>query len=126
MRRPYVGSQGAGRRSYTEAEQRRVVAALTEHCVGRENAVSAETFQLAYCPELEPRTVRAIVSDRDGLDYLLVNEGIGLQYVAETCDEAEGTTAKLRARARTELQRADRRDAYANEHLRRQQQVMAL
>ena len=44
----------------------------------------------------------------------------------EVADEGDVTTAKLEARATTELRRAARRTAYANTKMRRQQQAMAL
>lgn len=120
------GSQLSGRREYNDAEAKRVVYALIFNCTGEAQAISAADFAENYCPGLDPRTVRAIVSDRDGVDYLLANPGDGRQWVCEIADEGDTTTAKLRARAKTELERAARRTAYANTQLGRQQMAMEM
>ena len=122
----WTGAQSHGRVTYTDAERYNVVAALIDKCRGEPNAISAQHFAENYCGSLDPRTVRAIVADRDGIDYLLANPGDRRQWVCETADEGDATTRRLTARATTELQRAARRTAYANTKMHRQQQAMAL
>ena len=69
---------------------------------------------------LEGRTVRAILSDHDGVDFLLAYHN-DLLYDAETFEEGIGHTERLRARAKTELDRVGRRERYARTYLQRQQ-----
>ena len=130
----WTGQQAAGSREYSEADARAVVALLIQHCTGPSCAMSAEDFAAAYTGALgarggsgargglglSPRATRAILSDRDGIDFLLANEGNGLMYVCELADDGEATTRKLAARAQTELRRVARRREFAARLLRRQ------
>lgn len=126
--RRWTGQQAAGSREYSEADARAVVALLIQHCTGPSCAMSAEDFAAAYTGALgargglglSPRATRAILSDRDGIDFLLANEGNGLMYVCELADDGEPTTRKLAARAQTELRRVARRREFAARLLRRQ------
>lgn len=124
----WVGQQGSGSRAYTDAQQRGVVRLLREHVTGRASAMAQGDFYTAFLEgnDISERAFRQIVSDRDGRDYLLVNEGNGRMYLADHADEAEATTRKLHARAQTELRRVARRNAYAEQELGRRQQAMAL
>ena len=122
----WVGAQGGGARDYTDVQARQVVELLREHVTGRANAISSDDFHTAFVAALgiSPRAFRAIVSDRDGIDFLVANEGNGRLYLCETADEGEATTARLAARAQTELRRVSRRRAFAVERLGRRQGLL--
>lgn len=110
----WTGSIGAGRREYEPADVERVVRALPR---GRQEAMSLRTFVDSV--GMEARAVRAILSDRDGLDFLLAYDD-NLMWAAEFAEEGYGHTEMLRARARKELARVARRERFAATMARRQ------
>lgn len=58
-------------------------------------------------------TVRAIIADRDGVDFLIANAGDRALYVCATAQDGDVTTGKLAARITTERERLARRQVYA-------------
>ena len=107
----WYGNQRAGWYTYTEAERVRVVSLLLEHCAGPGQAMTAEEFQV-LCEPVSPRQVQQILSDRDGIDYLLSRSDRKL-FVCQLADEGLATTKMLKARAASELARVARREMYA-------------
>ncbi len=85
---------------------------------GRREAVTMRTFTETL--GMDGRTVRAILSDHDGVDYLQAHDG-DLFWDAETYEEGIGWTETLRARAMTELGRVARRERFAGTNLQRKQ-----
>src|SRR5690348_10133380 len=105
----WQGGHGAGGSEYSEAEYRRVVSNILAHPTRR----TAEEISLAT--RVDGRTIRAIVSDADGVEFVLtLGEGIG---VATCTDEAHEGTRRLRSQATKMLERAARRDGWAQANL---------
>ena len=120
MTRSWQGAAQAGSREYDDADVERVLDRLPR---GSANATTMRTF--ADIVGMEGRQVRAILSDRDGIDYVLAYDG-DLFWAAEFFEETRGWTETLRARAQTELDRVGRRERYARMTLpRRQPELMA-
>ena len=113
--RSWSGAAQSGSRDYEPEDVERVLAALPH---GRQEAVTSRTF--AESLGMEGRTVRAILSDRDGTDYLQARDG-DLFWDAETYEDGTGWTEMLRARARTEMERVARRERFARTNLERKQ-----
>jgi hypothetical protein len=110
----WSGGIASGGREYTPEDVAQVVAALPR---GRQEAMSLRTFVDSL--PLEARAARAVLSDRDGVDFLLAYDD-GLMWAAEFLEEGYGHTEMLRARARKELARVARRERYAATMARRQ------
>jgi hypothetical protein len=113
----WTGQKDTGGREYTSAEYARVVAFMASlRGVTTYEAVSQAT-------SIGGRTVRAALSAADGVEFVLAlsDEKLG---VAQSCDEAEHGTRRLRAQARTMVERAERRERWSAEHLPRWQQRM--
>jgi len=106
----WTGRKDTGGQTYTESDVMRVRKAMGIR-VGRDRAISLEILR-ANCL-LEARTLRAILSDRDGIDYVLsfVGEDGGSKavFACEFADDAEGYTRRLMAQAETILERVTRR-----------------
>ena len=120
MTHPWSGAAQSGSRDYEPADVERVLAAIPK---GRQEAVTSRTF--AEMLGMEGRTVRAILSDRDGIDYLQARDG-DLFWDAAYLEDGIGWTETLRARATSELKRVARRERYARDRLERRQGMMAL
>ena len=112
---PWSGQAQSGSRDYGPADVERVLGALPR---GRQAAVTSRTFTEML--QMDGRTVRAILSDYDGLKYLQARDG-DLFWDAESFEEGIGHTEMLRARALSELDRVARRERYARATLQRQQ-----
>ena len=115
MTRSWSGAAQSGSREYGPADVERVLDALPR---GRQGALTSRTF--AEVLGMDGRTVRAILSDRDGIDYLQARDG-DLFWDAAFLEDGIGWTETLRARATTELQRVARRERYAKTTLDRRQ-----
>jgi len=114
----WSGSIATGSREY-DAHQRADVLKelLSGRYAGRRNLVRVE--DLAGIVGLQGRTLRAILTDIDGRECVLgVDEG-GI-FVAECYEETKSWTRTLRARARSESERAVRRERLARTLPRRQ------
>lgn len=120
MARAWSGAAQSGSRDYEPADVERVLEALPR---GRQEAVTSRTF--AEMLGMDGRTVRAILSDYDGVKYLQARDG-DLLWDAAYLEEAHGHTELLRSRALTELERVARRERYARTNLERKQGVFAL
>lgn len=98
-----------GRRDYTEAEADAVAAYMLAYCVG---AAAAQTAaDIASRLGMDGRTVRQIVSDLDGVAFL-VGGGDEGWFVAEYAEDAEGMTRRLQATAAALSARVERRAAF--------------
>jgi hypothetical protein len=117
--RSWSGAAQAGSREYTDVDVVRVLERLPH---GRGEAMSLRTFIDSLA--MDARTVRAILADRDGIEFVGAYDG-DLFFAAEFAEETRPHTDKLRARARSELDRVGRRERYAAT-LPRRQEVMAL
>lgn len=113
----WSGAAATGSREYTETDKARVLRELRSGTfTGSGNHTNTESFALHV--GLPGRTLRAILSDIDGVDVLLAitppgKGGEGGFFVAEYADEADAWTRVLKARARKELNRAERREQFA-------------
>ena len=117
MASPWSGLAQSGSRDYESADVERVLDALP---AGRQDAVTLQTFSESL--GMDGRQVRAILSDRDGIDFLLaIHEGTGLMCNAEFLEDATAHTEKLRARAQTLMARVARRERYGRTNLERRQ-----
>jgi malonyl CoA-acyl carrier protein transacylase len=107
----------SGGRDYTEQEYRRVVDYVTTagRVLGNDEIASALS--------IGGRTVRAILSDADGVEFVLSIGDAGI-VIAGSVDESERGTARLRSQARNMNDRADRRERWAQTHLARVQARM--
>ena len=103
------GTHGSGARDYDGKQAASVRHVLRGH-VGAASAVTVD--ELARATGIGGRTVRAVLSDLDGRDFVLGVAGDGV-YVCETADEADGLTAKLESQARKMGERVERRRAFA-------------
>ena len=111
----WQGAAQTGSRDYTDEDVARVLDALPRE---RRYALTTRTF--ADMLQMDGRTVRAVLSTRDGVDFLLAYDG-DLFWAAENYEQTIGHTEMLRARAMTELQRVARRELYARRMLPRLQ-----
>jgi len=102
-----------------------VVAAIRPF-VGEARAVKVADFVAdASVIGISPRTIRQILSDADGVDFVIVYDDNGM-YLADNAEDTEKTTRLLEARARSLAQRATRRRCYTEEHLPRRQMGLGL
>ena len=113
--RSWSGAAQSGSRDYGPEDIARVLDALPH---GRQEAVTLRTFSESL--GMAGRTVRAILSDHDGVDYLQARDG-DLFWDAEAYEDGIGWTEMLRARAMTELGRVARRERFAKTNLQRKQ-----
>ena len=84
----WTGASDAGSREYRPAMRAAVIAQLRHH-VGRRNATTMN--DLAIACRLNGRTLRAIISDIDGVEFVLalLDDDV---YVAETADDTQQFT----------------------------------
>ena len=115
MTSPWSGAAQSGSRDYEPADVERVLDALPR---GREAAMTLRTFTESL--GMDGRTVRAILSARDGVDFLQAFDD-DLMWDAEWLEDATAHTEKLRARAQTLMARVARRERYARTTLQRRQ-----
>ena len=115
----FQGNHGSGGSEYTADQYGKVVAFLEEQT----RMVTAE--DICSATGVGGRTVRAILSDADGVDFVLIL-GDGGYGVASSIDEVEPGSRRLASQARRMAERAERRDQYAARNLRRVQQVLSL
>ena len=98
------GVHGAGWRDYTPEQYTRVVEA-----VRRDGAAAAVTVaQVSEATGIPGRTVREIVSDADGVEFVLGGSGNGYQIATSPAD-AERITARILSQASRMRDRARRR-----------------
>lgn len=101
-----------GSRSYTVEEYDRVVAHLKDHHWGRKNPTTEP--DLAHALGIGSRTVRAVMTEADGVDFVLAGgDTQGGTFLAEYQEEADRKTRSLLSRARKLRERADRRQHYS-------------
>lgn len=121
--RSWSGVNGTGRRSYTPSERALVVLQMQQH-VGRARKTTLAALMAATGLEGRKgaggRTLRAILSDCDGVEFALYMPSDGLIFVAEFYEDAERTTRQLRSRATKMAARAARREAFVPSLPRRQ------
>lgn len=115
MARSWSGAAQSGSREYEPADIERVLDVLP---CGRQNAVTTRTF--ADMLRMHGRTVRAVLSARDGVDFLLAYDG-DLFWVAESFEESVAHTEHLRGQGVALLERVARRERYARATLPRRQ-----
>ena len=112
-----------GARAYTEQDYRRVVSYMKEHHWGHKSPATEP--DLATALGMNARTVRAILADADGIDFVLAGgDTQGGTYVAEFFEEADRKTRGLLSRCRKLQERAERRRHYAPRLPRRQGALM--
>jgi len=123
MTTKWTGASGTGSREYDSAQYRSVVERFKADHSGRARRIQLEGFARAC--GVKGRTVRAILTDADGVDllYCFDLEGQGGIFAAAFFDEAEYATANLAARAKSLTARIERRVEYARS-LPRQQGAM--
>ena len=117
----WYGKQRAGWYTYNQDEMESVVAKLREHCTGYGNRMRTDDFY-PLCAPVSPRAVQAILSDRDGVDFLLCR--YPAIFICTEATEGDQTTQRLRATARTEMERATRREQFAQSLPRAQEQLI--
>lgn len=113
----WTGGKDKGTRSYELYERQRILTSM-KSAVGVDNAVSID--QLATENGLEARTVRAILSEADGVDFVLAYTDDQRVYAAEWREDAEGYSMKLESQVRTMRDRLARRQTKADQLPRRQ------
>lgn len=112
----------AGSREFSPDERARVLRELLSgRYTGASNVIPVAEF--AAIGGLEGRTLRAILTDLDGTECLIAYTEDGF-FLAEYAEEGESHTRILQARARTEFARAERRQAWADAHLPRRQEML--
>jgi len=118
----WSGRAQSGSREYSDMERARVVRQIRERHAGEQNAT--DLADVSRTTGLEVRTVRAILADADGIEFVLAYEDNGRLYAAEYQEQAERHTRVLRARAKSELDRVERREQGAAGLPRRQEMLM--
>lgn len=103
------GEHGTGPKTYTAADVKSVRAAL--------NGTTAEhpisVAQLCQIAGLNGRTVRSILSERDGLDFLVGCAPTGELFdTSESPCDGDGFSAKLNSQVKKMAERIRRRQAY--------------
>lgn len=105
----WTGANDAGSRTYAANQRAAVIAELRRH-VGKNHATTMN--DLAIACRINGRALRQLISDLDGVELLLAfNEDV--IYVAETADDADQFTGRLRHQAERMLERVQRRDTLA-------------
>lgn len=105
-----------GRRDYTLGQEYQVVEAI----LSRGPDAPITVARLAEVLGMDGRTVRQIVSDNDGVAYLLGGGDEGY-YACPFADDGEEMTARLANQAATLRARVDRRIMYADAQMARRQ-----
>jgi len=107
-----------GSREATPEQRADLVQTLKRRHVGLGARVTVE--DLAAQTGIPGRTIRAIVSEADGVEFCVGGGDEGL-YLAESFEEAEGMTGRLFSQAMRMRERAQRRLEYARKNLPRRQ-----
>jgi hypothetical protein len=105
------GEHGTGPRTYTPADVSAVIAALK----GTTALAPISVANLATATGLNGRTVRSILSERDGLDFLVGAAPTGELFDASgavSVAEGDGFTDKLESQIKRMAERVRRRTAY--------------
>lgn len=110
----------SGSREYDEKAHDRVIATFTHLCSIGAAPVQAE--DLARMCGMGGRTVRQILADADGIEFLLAGSDDGYA-IAEFAEQAESFTRRIKAQAFTMMERVRRRED-AQEKLFRRQPVL--
>ena len=112
----------SGSREFSPDEYARVRRELLSgRYVGASNVIPVAEF--ASTVGMEGRTLRAILTDLDGVVCVIAYVEDGM-FVCEFYEETEPWTRVLIARAQREFARAERRRAYAEDALPRRQEVL--
>lgn len=114
------GRNAGSRSDYDQADRQALIAYMKVNCTGAANAITLKQLSDALMMGGRERAMRQIISDIDGVEFVL-GTGDGGQWIAEFYEEAEPGTARLGSQARTMQERVDRRRAFANQRLRRRQ-----
>ena len=105
----WTGQKDSGAREYTFEQRLRVVRLLTEvHYDVQHRTTFDDLAADRSVIGIGPRALRAIISDADGVDFVVCVDGSQL-WVASSYEEMEGYTRKLEAQTRTMLERIARR-----------------
>lgn len=108
-------------RTYGERDYWTVVSHMKERHYGRKSPTTEP--ELSRVLGMNERTVRQILADADGVDFVLGGgDTAGGTYVAEFWEEAELKTRRLQSRAKRLTRRAERRRQWST-RLPRQQDV---
>lgn len=95
-----------GSRDYDNQQHDRVIAAFHQLCRNG-NAIQVE--DLAHMSRVPGRTVRQIMTDADGVEFLLGGGDEGYR-IAEWQEDAAVLTRRLRSQAFTLMERVQRRE----------------
>ncbi len=99
-------------RTYAERDYWTVVRHMKDRHYGRKSPTTEP--ELARVLGMNERTVRQILADADGVDFVLAGgDNSGGTYVAEFLEEAERKTRALQSRAKRLTRRAERRRQWA-------------
>lgn len=129
MSRRWTGEIGQGERDYDQAVYELVVNTAKRRLLGKPSSMPLAKFaELPELAGLQPRTIRAVLSDADGVEFLVVQDledrGTSGMYLAEFADEGERFTRNLNARAKSLSVRANRRRQYAEDRLPRKEGLL--
>jgi hypothetical protein len=113
------GLHGAGSREYDSRQASHVLEAI-HSSTGRGESLTVE--DLVARTDVPGRTVRAILSDADGVE-LLLGSAAGY-FVCEFADDGDPLTRSLRSQIAAMSARVERRERYAVELPRRQGRLL--
>lgn len=110
----------SGSRDYDDKQHDRVISTFKHMCsIG---AVPVQAEELARICGMGGRTVRQIITDADGIEFLLGGGDDGYS-IATYREDAAALTRRIKAQAMTMLERVQRREL-AQETLERRQLVL--
>ena len=107
----WSGNKDRGQREFTAREYEKAVREMRVYHTGKDNGAPME--DIAIASGLPNRTLRAVLSAADGVEFVLGDDGEGNYFVAQYADETEHHTRKLLAQARSYRERAERRATMA-------------
>ncbi len=113
-------TRGRGGRDYTDAQVTAVKTYLLNNCVGAVHVVKQERLAEFTGMVNSTRALRQLLSDIDGIDFVLGTGDSGV-WIVEFYEESDRTSARLGSQVKTMTERIERRKAYTNRHLTRQQ-----
>lgn len=113
------GIHGSGSREYTVAEAKSVITLLK----GAEQPLTIEEIADAVGMTGKGRSIRQLLSDFDGIEYLLAGDDDGV-LLCRWSDEGDQKTRRLNSQAHKMLERVERRTRYAAAFLSRRQEWM--
>jgi len=93
---------------------------LLNNCVGAVHVVKQERLAEFTGMVNSTRALRQLLSDIDGIDFVLGTGDSGV-WIVEFYEESDRTSARLGSQVKTMTERIERRKAYTNRHLTRQQ-----